>query len=126
MSNNLNLAIIIGRLGKDPELRHTASQKSVCTLNVATTERWKDAQGQKQESTTWHRVRTWGPVAENCAMYLKKGSLVHVLGKITTRSYEENGVTKYVTEIKADEVGFLSPSPSIPPPAKEQTEEVPF
>ena len=127
MSSSLNLVVLIGRLGKDPELRYTAKQVPVCTLNLATSEHWKDQAGQKQETTHWHRVVVWGTMGENCANFLKKGSSVHVVGKLTTRSYEDQkGMKRFVTEIKADDVGFLGTKPQQPVEELPYEEEAPF
>jgi single-strand DNA-binding protein len=103
---SLNRAQIIGRLGQDPESRQAGSS-TVCRFSVATSEKWKDKQGQDQERTEWHRITVWGKLAEICQKYLSKGSLVFLEGKIQTRSWEDNGVTKYSTEIVGEKVQFL-------------------
>lgn len=106
---SVNKAIIVGNLGQNPEAQHTTSGKSVCTLSVATNERWTDASGQKQERTEWHRVVCWGKTAENCAKFLTKGRQVYVEGRIQTRQWQDNeGNTRYSTEIVAQQVNFLS------------------
>lgn len=106
--SSLNRVIILGNLGADPELRHTQSGQAVCTLSVATTDRRKDAQGNVQEFTEWHRIVVWGNNAENCSKYLAKGRSVCVEGRLTTRSWEDkDGAKKYVTEIVAQNVQFL-------------------
>lgn len=109
---SVNKVILVGRLGKDPELKYTPSGSPVCTLTVATSENWTDkSSGQKQEKTEWHRVVLWGRQAENCNKFLKKGSLVYLEGKIQTRSWEDkDGNKKYSTEINANTVNFLSKS----------------
>jgi len=100
--SSLNKAMIIGRLGADPEVRYTQSNTAVATLSVATTERYKDKNGEQQESTEWHRVVAWGRLAEICQEYLKKGSLAYFEGPIQTRQWEDkDGQKKYTTEIKA-------------------------
>lgn len=104
---SLNRAQIIGRLGQDPESRQ-AGASTVCRFSVATSEKWKDKQGQDQERTEWHRITIWGKLAEICQKYLTKGSLVFLEGKIQTRSWDDNGVTKYSTEIVGEKVQFLS------------------
>jgi single-strand DNA-binding protein len=106
--SGVNIAIIVGRLGKDPELRHLPDGTSVVNFSVATSESWVDRSGQKRELTEWHSVVVFGKVAENCAKYLKKGSLAGVNGKIQTRSWEKDGQKHYKTEIKANSVQFLS------------------
>lgn len=103
-----NKAFIIGRLGQDPETRYTQDGTAVTNLNVATSEVFKDSEGQRKEKTEWHRVVAWGKQAENCGQYLAKGRLVQVEGKLQTRKFEDKeGVTRYVTEIKAGNVIFL-------------------
>lgn len=104
---DINEVTLIGRLGKDPELKYTPAGKPVCELSVATGKQWKDQQGQKQERTEWHRVKVWGPAAEHCANYLSKGSRVMVRGEIQTRSWEDQeGKKRYVTEVVVQ--GFTS------------------
>jgi single-strand DNA-binding protein len=100
--SSLNKAMIIGRLGQDPEVRYTQSNTAVATLSVATTERYKDRNGEQQEKTEWHRVVAWGRLAEICQEYLKKGSLVYFEGPIQTNQWEDkDGQKRYTTEIKA-------------------------
>ncbi len=100
--SSLNKAMIIGRLGQDPEVRYTQSNTAVATLSVATTERYKDRNGELQENTEWHRVVAWGRLAEICQEYLKKGSLAYFEGPIQTREWEDkDGQKRYTTEIKA-------------------------
>jgi|SRR6185437_1975369 len=103
----LNKVYILGRLGKDPEVKSVTGGKNVARIVVATSETWiKD--GQKQERTDWHTIVVWGKLAELCGKYLKKGSQALFEGKIQTRSYESTaGEKKYVTEIIADSVQFL-------------------
>ena len=107
--SGVNKVIIIGHLGRDPEVS-AVGQTSVTRLNVATSESWMDKNNQKQERTEWHRISVWGKVGENCAKYLTKGKQVYVEGKLQTRSWEDNGVKKYATDITASTVQFLSPS----------------
>ena len=105
---SLNKAMIIGNLGRDPELRHTQSGSAVCNLNIATSEKFKDKSDEWQERTEWHRVTVWGRQAENCEKYLAKGSQVYVEGRIQTREWQDkDGVTKCTTEIIAQTVQFL-------------------
>lgn len=100
--STLNKAMIIGRLGQDPEVRYTQSNTAVATLSVATNERYKDSNGEWQERTEWHRVVAWGRLAEICQQYLKKGSQVYIEGPIQTRQWEDKeGQKRYTTEIKA-------------------------
>ncbi|MDX1639921.1 MAG: single-stranded DNA-binding protein [Balneolaceae bacterium] len=100
--SSLNKAMIIGRLGQDPEVRYTQSNTAVANLSVATSERYKDSSGEWKENTEWHRVVAWGRLAEICQEYLKKGSQVYIEGPIQTRKWEDrDGQTRYTTEIKA-------------------------
>jgi len=104
----VNKAILLGNLGRDPELKHTQKGTPVCQLNLATTRSWfnKDTQS-KVEETEWHRISVWGKQAESCNKYLKKGRAVYVEGRLQTSKYEQDGVTKYSTEVIADTVQFL-------------------
>lgn len=105
---SLNLVQIIGRLGRDPELRYTSSGSPICSLNVATDESYNDRDGNRVERVEWHRVSVFGKVAESCANYLAKGSLVYVEGNLTTRKWQDqNGQERFTTEIKAKSVQFL-------------------
>lgn len=105
---SLNSVKILGRLGRDPELKHTQSGQPVATMSVATDESYKDSSGTKVEKTEWHRVNVWGRTAENCAQYLGKGSLVLVEGSLQTRKWQDkDGQDRYTTEIKAFRVHFL-------------------
>jgi len=100
--SSLNKAMIIGRLGQDPDVRYTQSNTAVANMSVATSERYKDKSGEWKENTEWHRVVAWGRTAEICQEYLKKGSLVYIEGPIQTRQWEDkDGQTRYTTEIKA-------------------------
>lgn len=100
--SSLNKAMIIGRLGQDPDVRYTQSNTAVANLSIATSERYKDNQGEWKERTEWHRVVAWGRLAEICQEYLKKGSQVYIEGPIQTRKWEDKeGQTRYTTEIKA-------------------------
>ncbi len=104
----LNKVMIIGRLGADPELRYTQSGSPVASLRIATDENYTDKDGNRVERTEWHRVVVFQRSAENCNQYLRKGSLVYVEGKLTTRKWQDqNGQDRYTTEIRADRVQFL-------------------
>lgn len=104
----VNKAILIGNLGKDPEVRFTPSGQAVAKFSVATNEKWKDQQGQLQERTEWHNIVVWGKQAEACGQYLAKGRQVFVEGRIQNRSYDDkDGNKKYITEIVAQNVRFL-------------------
>ncbi len=105
---SVNKAILIGNLGKDPEVKYFQDGSAVCNFNIATSEIWTDkASGEKKEKTEWHRVSAFRKLAEICGQYLSKGSKVYVEGKIQTRSYDKDGQTLYVTEIIAQTVQFL-------------------
>lgn len=100
--------MLIGRLGQDPEVRYTQSNTAVATLSLATSERYKDGNGETQEKTEWHRVVAWGRLAEICQQYLNKGSLIYVEGPLQTRQWEDNqGQKRYTTEIKALQMTML-------------------
>lgn len=108
--NGVNLAIILGNVGRDPELSYTPSGVAVCKLSVATSEQWTDKQsGQKQERTEWHKIVIWQRTAENAAKFLQKGQSVYIEGKIKTRSWDDKqtGEKRYMTEIHAERVVFL-------------------
>lgn len=106
--SGVNKVILIGNLGADPETRMLPSGGSVTNITVATSESWKDKNtGQKQEKTEWHRVVFFNKLAEIAAQYLKKGSKVYLEGKLATRSWEQDGVKKYATEIVASEMQML-------------------
>jgi single-strand DNA-binding protein len=108
---SVNKAILVGNLGKDPELRHIGSGTAVCTFSLATTERFKNKQGEQQDKTEWHNVVAWGPLAEICGKYLTKGKQVYIEGRIQNRSYDDrDGNKRYVSEIVASEMQMLSRS----------------
>lgn len=104
----MNKIQIIGRLGKDPELKYTATGTPVANFSVATSEKWKDKNGQVNERTEWHRCVVWGKLGELCNQYLAKGRQVYIEGKMQTRDWEDNnGVKRYVTEVVVTNVEFL-------------------
>jgi len=105
---SVNKAILVGRIGKDPEDHETSAGKKVTRLSIATSENWKDKDGVKQERTEWHRVICWDKLAEVCMKYVRKGDQVYVEGKIQTRSWEKDGEKKYATEIIATNITFLT------------------
>ncbi len=108
MPKSLNKAMLIGNLGKDPELRYTTSGVAVVSFSIATSESWKDQEGNLQERTEWHNIVAWRKLAEICGEWLKKGKKVYIEGRIQTRSYDDkNGVKKYITEIVADDMIML-------------------
>lgn len=105
----INKAILIGRLGSDPEVRYTPSGVAVANFNIATSEEWKDKDsGEKKERTEWHRIVAWSKLGEICGEYLSKGRQVYIEGRIQTRSWEDrDGNKRYTTEIVATDVQFL-------------------
>ena len=108
----VNKVILIGNLGKDPELRYTPGGQPVASFSVATTERWTDKNGQRQDRTEWHNIVVWGKLAELTNQYLKKGRPVYIEGRITSRSWDDrDGNKKYRTEIVANQIQFLSGGP---------------
>jgi single-strand DNA-binding protein len=105
---SVNKVILVGNLGADAELRYTGGGMAVANFRIATTEVWKDKDGQKQEQTEWHRISLWGKQAEAVAQYLVKGKQVYVEGRIQTRKWQDKeGQDRYSTEIKADRVTLL-------------------
>lgn len=143
----INKVILVGRLGKDPEIKSTAGGNTVAKFSLATDERYTDKSGEKQERTEWHNIVVWGKLAEICGQYLRKGKLVYIEGSIRTDSWEdkESGQKKYRTEIigntmkmldkKGDDEGGYGggggysgarkSSGSAPPP-QDDDDEVPF
>lgn len=117
---SVNKVILVGNLGRDPETKYLPSGDAVCNLSIATSETWKDKSGEKQESTEWHRVATFGRLAEVCGEYMKKGMTVYIEGRIQTRKYQKDGVDHYSTEIRADRMQMLGGKP-----AQEPAEEKP-
>ena len=114
---SLNKVLLIGHLGKDPELTYTATGVAVSKFSLATNERWKDENGNVQEKTEWHNIIAWRKLAEICGQYLRKGSKIYLEGKLQTRSWDDKntGVKRYITEIVADNMIMLD--------AKNSTEE---
>lgn len=108
--SSLNKVQIIGRLGKDPELRHFQDGTAVANISVATSEKWKDKQtGEQKEATEWHRVVLTARLAEIAGQYLRKGSLAYFEGKLQTRKYtDQQGIERYQTEIRCDQMRLLS------------------
>lgn len=105
---SVNKVILVGNLGKDPELRYTPSGTAVSTFPLATSERFKNREGQQQEKTEWHNIVMWRGLAEIAGKYLHKGKQVYIEGKIQTRSYEDrDGNKRYMTEIVADQMQML-------------------
>lgn len=107
---SLNKVMLIGNLGKDPEVRTFEGGRSVCNMRLATTESYLDkASGQKKETTSWHNIVVWGRLVEVCEKYLKKGSQIYVEGKLNYREWtNEQGVQQRTTDINAQKIEFLS------------------
>ena len=105
---SINKVILVGNLGQDPEVKYMPSGGAVTNLSIATTDSWKDkSTGEKRENTEWHRVVFFNRLAEIAGEYLRKGSQVYIEGNLRTRSWEDNGVKKYTTEIVAREMQML-------------------
>jgi single-strand DNA-binding protein len=108
MSRGLNKVMIIGHLGRDPEMRYTPSGRPVTTFSVATTRSWTSADGDRHEETEWFNVVAWGSLAEICNQYLHKGQQVYVEGRLQTRRWEDNeGNKHFTTELVAKEMIML-------------------
>ena len=138
----INKVILVGRLGKDPEIRSTPSGTSVARFSLATDEKFTDRNGEKQERTEWHNIVAWARLAEICGQYLRKGMLVYIEGSIRTDSWEdkESGQKRYRTEINAREMkmlerkrdsdegggGYRKPAAASAGAPSEEEDEVPF
>jgi len=108
MSRTLNKVMLIGNVGKDPELKHTPSGIPVASFNLATTDSWKDKAGNLQEQTDWHSVVAWRGLAEICCKLVKKGARIYVEGKLQTRNFEDkNGNRKHIVEVLIDNMLLL-------------------
>jgi single-strand DNA-binding protein len=134
MAGGINKVILVGNLGKDPELRYTASGTAVAKFSIATSETYTDRQGAKQERTEWHRITAWGKLAEICGQYLSKGKMVYIEGKIRSDSWEQDGVKRYSYEIVADTMRMLgggrgereAEAPFAPPEGGVPEDDIPF
>lgn len=108
--SGVNKVILIGRLGKDPEVRNLENGAVVANFSIATTETYKDrTTGDRKEITEWHNIVLWRGIAEVAQKYLHKGDMVYIEGKLRTRSWEKDGVTRYTTEIVGDQMTMLTP-----------------
>jgi len=107
MAKGLNKVMLIGHLGKDPELKYTEKGTAYCNFSIATDESYKDENGNKVERTEWHNIITWRKLAEICQQYLKKGSKIYCEGKLQTDSYEKDGVKRYSTKIVMTDMAML-------------------
>lgn len=130
---SVNKVILIGNLGKDPELRYTPNGTAVGNFNIATNEVWTDKSGEKQTRTEWHRIVTWAKLAEICGEFLTKGKQVYIEGSIQTRSWDDKeGNKRTTTEIRAQRVVMLgraeekSMEEAIPEQEKVEDSDVPF
>lgn len=103
----MNKVILIGNLGKDPEVRYLDSGDCVCNFSLATSEKWKDKNGEQQERTEWHRIVAWRKLGETCGRYLSKGRQVCIEGKIQTRKYVKDDRDVYATDIVAHNMEFI-------------------
>ena len=125
MANGLNKAILIGNLGRDPEVRYTPSGMAIANFSIATSENWTSKEGQKETRTEWHRIVAFGRLGEICGEYLSKGRQIYIEGRIQTRDWEDKeGVKRYTTEIVANQMIMLGgrdagdgPRPQGPPVA---------
>ena len=127
--SGLNKVMLIGRLGNDPEVRYTQDGAAVANFSIATSESWKDkTSGQKMEKTEWHKIVAWKRLAEISGEFLKKGKQVYIEGKIKTRSWEQGGVSKYMTEIHATYMQMLGSNgdPITPKPGNPEDDDIPF
>ncbi len=105
--SSVNKVFIMGRLGKDPEIRYTADGKAIATFSVATSTVSKDASGNKQEHTEWHRLSAFNKAAEVVAKYVKKGDMIHIEGSLRTKKWDDNGTIKYATDIVVGRLNLL-------------------
>jgi single-strand DNA-binding protein len=112
MNKSVNKVFLVGRLTRNPELRHTMTKKAVCAFGLATNRVRKMETGEKQEEADFHRIVAWDKLAEVCYQYLRKGRMVHVEGRLQTRTYTgQDGIEKYTTEIVAEELMILDKMP---------------
>ncbi len=108
MARGINKVILIGNLGRDPEVRYTQDGAAIVNFPMATTLEWRDkATGEKRDKTEWHRIVAFGRLGEVCGEYLTKGRQVYIEGRLQTRSWEQDGITRYMTEIVANEMQML-------------------
>ena len=123
--SGINKVILVGNLGQDPEVKFTAGGAAVTTLSIATSDSWKDKDsGMDKERTEWHRVVLWRRLAEIAGEYLKKGSKVYIEGQLQTRKWEQEGQTRYTTEIIARDMQFLDSRGSVNTSNQEDTKKI--
>lgn len=132
---SLNKVMLIGKLGKDPEVRFTSSGQAVAGFSMATNEKFKNKSGEWEDRTEWHNITLWGKLAEIAGEYLSKGKMAYIEGRLQTRKWQDkNGNDRYTTDIVGDKLQLLSPkndssrsSETVPHPAtSERVEEQPF
>ena len=139
---SINKVILVGNLGRDPEVRYTQNGNAVANINLATNEVWNDKSGQRQERTEWHRIVVWGKQAEIAKEYLSKGRQIYVEGSLQTRQWEDkDGQKRYTTEIRcqrfvmlggrggegrSESVGGSEPEPEMPQDMSYSDEDIPF
>ena len=125
---SVNKVIVIGNLGANPDIRALPSGQNVANFSLATTERFTDRNGAKQERTDWHRIVTFGPLADTCDRFLSKGRQVYVEGRLTTRQYEakDGSGKRYRTEIVARQLRLLSNRTNSNAPKAESSDDIPF
>lgn len=111
---SVNKVLLVATLGKDPEVRQAQNGNAICNLSAATSRKYKDAQGNAQEETEWHRISLFGKMAELAGQYLSKGSSVYIEGRLRTRKYtDKEGIDRYVTEIIGENMQFLDKKTAI-------------
>jgi single-strand DNA-binding protein len=127
MARGVNKVILVGNLGRDPEVRYSPNGQAVANVTIATSESWKDKNtGEKQERTEWHRIVFWGKLAEIAGEYLKKGSQIYVEGRLQTRKWtDKEGHEKYTTEVVANEMQMLGSRQGSGAPPSEFNQEEP-
>ena len=126
---SINKVILIGNLGKDPEMKFTPTGKETCKFSLATNAKWTDANGEKKEAVTWHNIEAWDRLAEICNEYLHKGSQVYIEGRIDNRSWDDQGIKKYYSSVVAEKVRFLDSKGEVAvdqqPEGADQAQEMP-
>jgi single-strand DNA-binding protein len=124
---SVNKVILIGNLGRDPEVKYTPSGAAVANFNIATNESWTSKDGKKEERTEWHKIVVWSKLAELCGEYLSKGRPVYIEGRLQTREYEaKDGGKRYVTEVIAQSIQFLGGGEGKASVRTEQSEAAPM
>jgi single-strand DNA-binding protein len=124
MAKGLNKVMLIGHLGRDPELKFTEKGTAYCTFSIATTESYKDENGNKIDKTEWHNIVVWRKLAEICGQYLKKGSKIYCEGKLQTDSYEKDGIKRYSTKVVMTDMSMLDSKPAADKVSEEINDKV--